>query len=82
MFVFATFQRLYLAGDLKYDFLVSGVFHPFYERFPLQLIVHTGSGFKGFTREQDFAKFPKIRPKWVDIPISSKFWPIFGKCAK
>ena len=59
---FTPFQRLYLAGNLNWDFLLSGLIRSFRESFPMQLIFHTGSDFEGFTREQGFGK-NKNRPK-------------------
>ena len=51
---FTSFQRLCLAGTLKWVFRLSGMltyFIIFTDRFPMQLALHTGSGFKGFTYE-------------------------------
>ena len=42
--------------------MLSGVFNPFCESFPLQLVAHPGSDFEGFTREQAFAIFLKTGP--------------------
>ena len=73
------FQRLYLARNLKSDFLWWGLFHFVCKSFPMQLvvIVHRGFGFEGFTREQGFEKIPKIDPFFDEIAISVSFGPIF-----
>ena len=46
----------------------------------MQLVVHTGSGFEGFTREQDLKKNPEIGPKLMGIPMPSKWVNLWKLC--
>ena len=71
--IFSTaFQRLHLAGNFEYEFLSSGVAPLFWESFPtttVGTVVRPWPEFRVFTKEQDFAKGPKIK----DFAKVSKF---------